>query len=170
MPKHKEAPTAVSRQLLLGAAGLPLAGPVRGSPALSAASIPAQCAAVVRLEGLIDRASGMWIDLEKVAIAEFDYFNLSDADRLAFPTGREMAVVDAECRRLHAARETALGPLEKAKPRSVQDAVALLSIAYHILKFEEGDAWPYVQKAWSFLSESRCPGCGAAHLPEGFPR
>ncbi|WP_454714557.1 hypothetical protein [Caulobacter segnis] len=105
-----------------------------------------------------------------MAITQFDYFNLSDAERLAFPTGREMAVADAECRRLHVARKAALAPLEKAKPESAQDAVALLSIAYHILKFEEGDAWPYVQKAWSFLSESRCPGCGATHLPEGFPR
>ena len=160
----------ISRRAVIGVAGLPLAGPVRGSPAPSAADIPAQCAAVVRLEGLIDQSSNRWTDLEKVAIREFDYFNLSDTDRLAFPTGREMAVVDAECRRLHAARENALGPLEEAKPHSVQDAVALLSIAYHILKFEEGDAWPYVQKAWSYLSESRCPGCGAAHLPEGFPR
>lgn len=170
MPTHKEASTAVSRRLLLGVAGLPLAGPVRGSPAHGAADIPAQCAAVVRLEGLIDQSSSRWTDLEKVAISEFDYFNLSDADRLAFPTGREMAVVDAECRRLHKAREAALGPLEEAHPRTVHDAVALLAIAYHILKFEEGDSWPYVRKAWSFLSESRCPGCGVAHLPEGFPR
>lgn len=160
----------ISRRAVIGAAGLPLAGPVRGSPAPSADDIPAQCAAVVRLEGLIDRSSSRWTDLEKVAINEFDYFNLSDADRLAFPTGREMAVVDAACKRLHQAREAALTPLEKAKPRSVYDAVALLSIAYHILKFEEGDAWPYIQKAWTFFSESRCPGCGAAHLPEGFPR
>lgn len=160
----------ISRRIVIGVTLVPLAGPARGAAPLEAASIPAQCASVIRLEALIDQSSSRWTDLEKVAIREFDYFNLSDTDRLAFPTGREMAVVDAECRRLHAARETALGPLEKAKPHSVQDAVALLSIAFHILKFEEGDAWPYVQMAWSYLSESRCPGCGAAHLPEGFPR
>lgn len=160
----------ISRRAIISAAGLPLAGPVRGSPARSAADIPAQCASVVRLEGLIDQSSSRWTDLEKVAITEFDYFNLSDADRLAFPTGREMAVAEAECGRLHEAREAALGSLEEAQPRTAHDAVALLAIAYHILKFEEGDAWPYVRKAWSFLSESRCPGCGATHLPEGFPR
>lgn len=170
MPADKDVLTAVSRRLLLGAAGLPLAGPVRGSPVRSAADIPAQCAAVVRLEGLIDQSSSRWTDLEKAAITEFDYFSLSDADRLTFATGREMAVVEAECERLHKAREAALSPLEKVQPRTVHDAVALLAIAYHILKFEEGDAWPYVRKAWSFLSESRCPGCGEASLPEGFPR
>ncbi len=170
MPANKDTSTIISRRLLLGAAGSPLAGPVRGSPARSAADIPAQCAAIVRLEGLIDQSSSQWTDLEKAAITEFDYFNLSEPARLAFPTGREMAVVEVECGRLHKAREAALGSLEEAQPRTVHDAVALLAIAYQILKFEEGDAWPYVQKAWSFLSESRCPGCGAAHLPEGFPR
>jgi len=170
MPTNKDASTVVSRRLLLGAAGLPLAATVRGPPARTLADIPAQCASIVRLEGLIDQSGSRWTDLEKVAITEFDYFNLSDAERLAFPTGREMAVVEVECRRLHKAREAALGPLDKAQPHTVHDAVALLAIAYHILKFEEGDAWPYVRKVWSFLSESRCPGCGAAYLPEGFPR
>lgn len=161
---------AISRRAVISATGLPLAGPVRGSPARSAADIPAQCAAVVRLEDLIDRSSSRWSDLEKLAITQFDYFKLSDRQRLAHPTGREMAEVDAECRRLHAARKAALRPLKNAQPRSVQDAAALLSIAYHILKFERGESWPFVQKAWGFLSESHCPGCGQAHLPEGFPR
>jgi hypothetical protein len=83
--------------------------------------------------------------------------------------GAEMDAIDAECRRLGDVREEALKPLGKLTPRTIQDVSAQLAIAYRILEFERGEAWPFVKKAWNFLSKAHCPGCGAAYAPKSLP-
>lgn len=81
--------------------------------------------------------------------------------------GPEMDAVDAECRRLGNVCREALKPLSKLTPQTIQDVSAQLAVAYRIMEFERGDAWPFVRKAWTFLSRSHCPGCGAAYAPSG---
>ena len=159
---------AISRRAVIGAsAALPLAGPARGLPAVAAADIPAQCADWIALDLEIDRLARRWSDLETLAVRQFDYFKLTQAQIRALPMGPEMDAVDAECRRLGDVREEALKPLSKLTPRTIQDVSAQLSVAYRIMEFERGDAWPFVRKAWAFLSRSHCPGCGAAYAPAG---
>lgn len=160
---------AISRRAVIGAsAALPLAGSVQGLPApVGAADIPAQCADWIALDLEIDRLARRWSDLETLAVRQFDYFKLTKAQIRALPMGPEMDAVDAECRRLGDVREEALKPLSKLTPRTIQDVSAQLAIAYRIMEFERGDAWPFVRKAWTFLSRSHCPGCGAAYAPAG---
>jgi hypothetical protein len=159
---------AISRRAVIGASAvLPLAGPARGAAPIVAADIPARCASWVALDLEIDRLARRWSELETLAARQFDYFKLTQAQIRALPMGPEMDAVDAECRRLGKVREEALKPLSKLTPRTIQDASAQLAIAYRILEFERGDAWPFVRKAWTFLSRSHCPGCGAAYAPSG---
>ena len=151
---------------MIGAsAALPLAGSVRGLPTVAAADIPAQCADWIAMDLEIDRLSRRWSDLETLAVRQFDYFKLTQAQIRALPAGPEMDAVDAECRRLGDVREDALKPLSKLSPRTIQDVSAQLAVAYRIMEFERGEAWPFVRKAWTFLSRSHCPGCGAAYAP-----
>jgi hypothetical protein len=162
----------LSRRMMIGAAtapfsvtALPLAGPARGAAPVGAADIPAQCADWIALDLEIDRIGRRWGELEHIAVHKFDCFNLTDHQISALPVGAEMDALDAELRRLHRVRERALGPLAKLTPASVQAASAQLAIAYRILSFECGDSWPFVRNAWTFLSRSCCPGCGAAYAP-----
>lgn len=156
----------ISRRAVIGAsAALPLAGPARGAAPVVAADIPAQCADWIALDLEIDRIGQRWGELEHLAVHKFDYFNLTDQQISALPVGAQMDALDAELRRLHRVRENALQPLAKLTPDSIQAASAQLAIAYRILHFERGDAWPFVRNAWTFLSRSCCPGCGAAYAP-----
>ena len=157
---------AFSRRAVIGAtAALPLAGPARGLAPVGAAEIPAQCANWIALDLEIDRLASRWSQLETLAVRQFDYFRLTDAQISALPMGPEMDATDAECRRLGDVREEALKPLGKLTPQTIQDVSAQLAIAYRILDFERGDAWPFVRKAWTVLSRSHCPGGGAAYAP-----
>ena len=94
---------------------------------------------------------------------------MSNAQISALPMGPEMDAVDAECRRLGDVCEEALEPLSKLTPRRVQDATAMLAIAYRLLRLQEDAPWPFVKRAWTFLSRAHCPGCGAAYAPESLP-
>jgi hypothetical protein len=155
---------AISRRALIGAsAAVPFARAARGSPAVGAVDIPAQCGDWIALDLEIDRLASRWSELETLAVRQFDYFHLTQSQILALPMGPEMDAVDAECRRLGDVREEALKPLSKLTPRTIQDVSAQLAVAYRILEFERGDAWPFVRKAWKYLSRSCCPGCGAAY-------
>ena len=157
---------AISRRAVIGAsAALPLAGPVRGLAPVEAASIPTQCANWIALDLEIDRVARRWAELEVQAVRQFDYFKLTDVQISTLPMGPEMDALDAESRRLGDLRERALKPLGKLTPLTIQEASAQLAIAYRILHFESGDAWPFVRNAWTFLSRSCCPGCGAAYAP-----
>ncbi|WP_255367695.1 hypothetical protein [Caulobacter sp. UNC279MFTsu5.1] len=117
----------------------------------------------------IDRLARRWSELETLAVRQFDYFKLTQAQIRALPMGPEMDAVDAECRRLGGVCREALKPLSKLTPQTIQDASAQLAVAYRIMEFERGDAWPFVRKAWKFLSRSCCPGCGAAYAPKSLP-
>lgn len=160
---------AISRRAVIGATAVPFAGPVRGLPAPGAVDIPAQCAAWVAVDMEITRLCNRWSELEVQAAKQFDYFNMSDAQISALPMGPEMDAVDAECRRLGDVCEEALKPLGKLTPRTVQDATAMLAIAYRLLRLQEDEPWPFVKKAWTFLSRAHCPGCGAAYAPDSLP-
>ena len=161
---------AISRRVVIGASAvlpLPLAGSARGAAPVVAADIPAQCADWVALDLEIDRLARRWSELETLAARQFDYFKLTQAQIRALPMGPEMDAIDAECRRLGNVRREGLNPLRKLTPRTIEDASAQMAVAYRILQHEEGDAWPFVRKAWTFLSRSCCPGCGAAYAPSG---
>lgn len=160
---------AISRRAVIGATAVPFAGPVRGLPAPGAVDIPAQCAAWVAVDMEITRLCNRWSELEVLASKQFDYFNMSDSQISALPMGPEMDAVDAECRRLGDVCEAALEPLGKLTPRTVQDATAMLAIAYRLLRLQEDEPWPFVKKAWTFLSRAHCPGCGAAYAPDSLP-
>lgn len=160
---------AISRRAVIGAASLPLAGAVRGFPAPGAVDIPAQCAAWVELDMEISRLGKRWSDLETLAVKQFDYFRMNDAEVSALPMGPEMDAVDAECRRISDVCNDALEPLGKLTPRTVQDATAMLAIAYRLLRLQEDEPWPFVKKAWTFLSRAHCPGCGVAYATKSLP-
>lgn len=157
---------AISRRAVIGVtAALPLAGPARSVAREVAADVSAQCADWLALDLEIDRSARRWAELEVLAARDFDYFRLTAAQISALPMGPEMDALTADLDRLHDVRRKALKPLGMLTPRTTQDALAQLAIAYRILCFEHGDAWPFVDKAWSFLSRSCCPGCGAAYAP-----
>ncbi|RRN64695.1 hypothetical protein EIK80_11715 [Caulobacter sp. 602-1] len=160
---------AISRRAVIGATAVPFAETVRGLPAPGAVDIPAQCAAWVAVDMEITRLCNRWSELEVQAVKQFDYFNLTDAQISALPMGPEMDAVDAECRRLGDVCEEALEPLGKLTPRTIEDATAMLAIAYRLLRLQEDTPWPFVNKAWTFLSRAHCPGCGAAYAPKSLP-
>ncbi|MEH0197136.1 hypothetical protein V7S57_16805 [Caulobacter sp. CCNWLY153] len=161
---------AISRRAVIAASGVPVVGSARAVGGPKRVSIPARCAAWVALDQEIDRIARRWSELEDQAVRQFDYFNLSPERLRALPMSAEMAAIDAETVRLGDISEEALGPLGKLKPRSAQDAVALLSVAYRLLALQEEPAWPFVRSAWEYLSRCHCPDCGAAYAaPETLP-
>jgi hypothetical protein len=154
---------AISRRAVIGAAGVPLVAPVQALPAPVAQSIPAQCADWLAVDFEMDRVSKRWADLEDLAARDHNLFRLTSAQVRALPMYAEMDQLDKECRRLGNVRDEALGELRKLGPRTIQDATALLAIAYRIHFFERGDAWPFVRAMWGYLSKGCCPGCGQAY-------
>jgi hypothetical protein len=157
----------ISRRTVIGATVLPLAGPARGAAPVAAASILAQCADWLARDHEIDRLGRRWSELETLLVAQYPYFKLTERQVSALPEGKEMDAITAECDRLYKARDTALETLAKLKPRTVQDATAMLSIAFRLNYCEDGEAWPFIREAHKFLSKACCPGCGAAYAPGG---
>lgn len=154
---------AISRRLVIGAAGAPLVAPVRGVPATIAQSIPARCADWLAVDFQIDRLAKRWADLEDVAARDHNLFRLTTAQRRALPMWAEMDSIEQERERLDTVRDEALPILGALSPRTIQDATAMLALAYRIQFFERGDAWPFVKAAWEYLSTSCCPGCRQAY-------
>jgi hypothetical protein len=144
-----------------------LAGPARGAAPVAAASIPAQCAAWLARDHEIDRLGRRWAELETLLIAQYPYFKLTERQISALPEGKEMDAITAECDRLHDARDVALKTLAKLRPRTVQDATAMLSIAVRLNYCEDSEDWPFIREAHAFLSKACCPGCGAVFAPVG---
>lgn len=161
---------AISRRAVIAGSGAPVVASARAMRAAKAASIPAQCAAWVALDQEIDRIARRWSDLEDQAVERFNYFNLTPAGVKALPMTAEMEAIDAETVRLGNVLEEGLEPLAGLKPRTAQDAIALLSVAYRLLALQEEPAWPFVCSAWEFLSRCHCPDCGAVYAaPETLP-
>ena len=159
----------ISRRVVIGATAVPFAGPVRGLPAPGAVDIPAQCAAWVAVDMEITRLCNRWSELEVLANKQFDDFDQTNAEARTLPIRTEMDAVDAECRCLSDVCGEALEPLGKLTPRTIEDAIAMLTIAYRLLRLQEDAPWPFVSKAWTFLSTAHCPGCGAAYAAKTLP-
>lgn len=157
----------ISRRTVIGATIVPLAGPARGEAPAAAASIPAQCASWLALDQEIDRLGRHASELEASLIAQYPYFKLTERQIGALPEGREMEAINAECDRLYEVRDAVLATLGKLKPRTVQDATAMLSIGFRLNYCEDGEAWPFIREAHKFLSKACCPGCGAVFAPVG---
>jgi hypothetical protein len=157
----------ISRRTVIGATVVPLAGPARGAAPVEAASIPARCADWLARDHEIDRLGRRWSELETSLVAQYPYFKLTERQVSALPEGKEMDAITAECDRLYKARDAALETLTKLKPRTVQDATAMLSIAFRLNYCEDGEAWPFIREAHKFLTKACCPGCGAAYAPSG---
>lgn len=160
---------AISRRAVIGATAVPFAGPVRGLPASGAVDIPAQCAAWVAVDMEITRLCDRWAELEALAAKQFEDFDQTNAETRTLPARTEMDAVDAECRRLGDTCKEALEPLGRLTPRTIEDATAMLAIAYRLLRLQEDMPWPFVNKAWTFLSRAHCPGCGAAYAAKALP-
>ena len=155
----------VSRRTVVGATIVPLMGPARGAAPVKAASIPARCAGWLALDQEIDRLGRRWSELETSLIAQYPYFKLTERQISALPEGKEMDAITAECDHLHEVRDRALVDLAKLKPRTVQDATAMLSIGFRLDYCQDGEAWPFVREAQAFLAKAHCPDCGAAYAP-----
>ena len=157
----------ISRRMVIGATVVPLAGPARGAAPVEAASIPARCADWLARDHEIDRLGRRWSQLETSLVAQYPYFKLTERQVSALPEGKEMDAITAQCDRLHDARDAALKALAKLKPRTVQDATAMLSIAFRLNYCEDGEDWPFIREAHTFLSKACCPGCAAVFAPAG---
>ncbi len=157
----------ISRRAVISATVIPLAGPARGAAPAEAAGIPAQCASWLALDQEIDRLGRRSSELEASLIAQYPYFKLTERQASALPEGKEMDAIAAECDRLYEVRDAALAVLAKLKPRTVQDATAMLSIAFRLNYCEDGEAWPFIREAHKLLSKACCPGCGAVFAPAG---
>ena len=157
----------ISRRTVIGATVVPLAGPARGAVPVVGADVPAQCADWLARDHEIDRLGRRWSELETSLVAQYPYFKLTERQVSALPEGKEMDAITAECDRLYEARDVALKALAKLKPRTVQDATAMLSIAFRLNYCEDGEAWPFIREAHTFLSKACCPSCGAAYAPSG---
>ncbi|MEH0195156.1 hypothetical protein V7S57_04000 [Caulobacter sp. CCNWLY153] len=155
----------VSRRTVVGATVIPLMGPARGAAPVRTASIPARCASWLALDQEIDRLGRRASALETSMIAQYPYFTLTERQISALPEGREMDAISAECDRLYEVRDKALVALSKLKPRTVQDATAMLSIGFRLNYCQDGEAWPFVREAQAFLTKAHCPDCGAAYAP-----
>lgn len=160
----------ISRRAVIGATVVPLAGPARGAAPVEAASISAQCADWLARDHEIDRLGRRWSELETSLIAQYPYFKLTERQISALPEGKEMDAITAECDRLHDARDVALKTLAKLKPRTVQDATAMLSIAVRLNYCEDSEDWPFIRASHAFLSKACCPGCGAPYVSASIPK
>jgi hypothetical protein len=171
MSERKEDPTAVSRRTLLGAASAtPIACAVAGAAAAPAADgLIDQCAQWLTTDFESDRLARRWGALEVLAASGYDYFRLTEKERLGLPMAPEMAAIEAEMDVLWDERKRQFDAIKKLKPRNVHEAASLLVIAARMDVHDAGPTAPLVHQAITFLASAKCPGCGAPYVPPSLP-
>ena len=171
MSKDQADPTTLSRRALLAATGaVPLVCVAAEAPAAPATdTLVGRCAQWLTLDFESDRLARRWAALETQAVADFDYFNLSDSERLRLPMGPEMDAIEKQLDQLFNRRKRLYRAITKMTPANVHEAASLIVIAARIEIHDPGPTAPLVRRAMEFIAQATCPRCGEAYVPKSLP-
>jgi hypothetical protein len=127
-----------------------------------------RCAEWLATDHEIDQLSQRWSVLETRAAREFDWFNLSRAQRRAIPIGAEMAQIEQRLDSHFKVRKKGLSALHRLPARDIHGLAGKLMIASRISRFEENGVHSFIADAVQTLATLTCPACRAPYgLIEG---
>jgi hypothetical protein len=159
MSDDKE-PLAVSRRVVIGAAG---AAPVvagTGGAAVSDAAV-ARCAEWFALDAEIDRLGLRWSDLETILVRQKRWERMTPEERGELLPSEEMDAIDEQLKPLFDQREARLEALPKVRARDIYGVVAKLEVALQVMALQQGDGYELFKATMDELRTARCPNCGA---------
>lgn len=143
---------------------------VIGGAASEAGDVVARCADWIALDLEIDRLAVRWSQLETLMARQFQWFELTHAERRALPEAAEMYEIDAKLTGLSYERERQLEPLSRRKADTLNGVASKLAVAAAVLKHEDSPAHALVAGVVRELAALNCPGCGAAYIPDSTAR
>jgi hypothetical protein len=125
----------------------------------------AQCATWIALDQEIDRLSLRWSQIETALVAEFPWFQLSQAQRRALPQAAELFQIDERLEVLFHQRRRDLKALAKLKAQTPHAVASMLAVAARVLLYDESPAQPFITTAVRELAGMACEKCGEPLLP-----
>lgn len=162
-------PSVLSRRALLAAAGAAPVVCAAGEGTGGAETLIGRCAQWLTLDFESDRLARRWAALETQAAAGFDYFQMTDLERLRLPMGPEMAAIEKALDVLFGRRKRLYRAITRMTPTTIHEAASLIVIAARIEVHDPGPTAPLVRKALDFIARGACPRCGAAYVPKSLP-
>jgi hypothetical protein len=154
-------PFAVSRRVVIGAAG---AAPVVANAGAGAAmqdQAIARCDEWLALDAEIDRLGNRWSDLETILVRQKRWERMTPEERGELLPSEEMDAIDAQLKPLFDQREAWLNALPKVRARDMHGVVAKLEVALQVMVHQQGDGYDLFKATMEELRTARCPNCGA---------
>jgi len=157
----EKGPFAVSRRVVIGAAG---AAPVVANTGAGAAmqdQAIARCDEWLALDAEIDRLGLRWSDLETILVREKRWERMTPEERVALSPTQEMDAIDKRLQPLFEQREAWLEALPAVRADDMYGVVAKLEVALRVMVHQQGDGYDLFKATMEELRTARCPNCGA---------
>ncbi len=170
MAKHQAKLGTLSRRTILGAASVsPLACTIQAAVPERPETLIGSCAQWLTLDFESDRLARRWAALETEAAAAFDYFRMTERERLSLPMGPEMGAIEKALDGLLVRRKDLYRAITRMTPGTIHEAASLIVIAARIEVHDPGPTAPLVRKAMDLIAQGTCPRCGEAYVPRSLP-
>lgn len=154
-------PFAVSRRVVIGAAG---AAPVVANTGAGAAmqdQAIARCDQWLALDAEIDRLGNRWSDLETILVRQKRWERMTPEERGELLPSEEMDAIDKKLEPLFEQRGAWLEALPTIRANDMHGVVAKLEVALRVMVHQQGDGYELFKATMEELRTARCPNCGA---------
>lgn len=154
-------PFAVSRRVVIGAAG---AAPVVANTGAGAAmqdQAIARCDEWLALDAEIDRLGNRWSDLETILARQKRWERMTPEERGELLPSEEMNAIDKQMEPLFAQRQAWLEALPAVRANDMHGVVAKLEVALRVMVHQQGEGYDLFKATMEELRTARCPNCGA---------
>jgi len=154
-------PFAVSRRVVIGAAGAaPVAANTGAGAAMQHQAI-ARCAEWLALDAEIDRLGNRWSDLETILVRQKRWERMTPEERGELLPSEEMDAIDKQLKPLFVQREAWLEALPAVRANDMHGVIAKLEVALRVMIHQQGDGYDLFKATMDELRTARCPNCGA---------
>lgn len=153
-------PFAVSRRVVIGAAGVaPVVANASAGAAMQDQAI-ARCDEWLALDAEIDRLGNRWSDLETILVRQKRWERMTPEERGELLPPEEMDAIDKQLEPLFEQRETWLEALAAIRATDIHGVVAKLEVALRVMVHQQGDGYDLFKATMEELRTARCPNCG----------
>ncbi|USQ96121.1 hypothetical protein [Caulobacter sp. RL271] len=154
-------PFAVSRRVVIGAAGAaPIVANTDAGAAMQDQAI-ARCGEWLALDAEIDRLGNRWSDLETVLVRQKRWERMTPEERGELLPSEEMDAIDKQLEPLFEQREAWLEALPTVRANDMLGVVAKLEVALRVMVHQQGDGYDLFKATMDELRTARCPNCWA---------
>lgn len=154
-------PFAVSRRVVIGAAGAARVVANASAGAAIQNQAIARCDEWMALDAEIDRMGNRWSDLETILVLQKRWERMTPEERGELLPSEEMDAIDKQMEPLFAQREAWLEALPAVRANDMHGVVAKLEVALRVMVHQQGEGYDLFKATMEELRTTRCPNCGA---------